>query len=228
MCDFGELGTWLCAEGTWTGQYGLGTLLVEHLLLTVVALIVAALIAIPLGMFIGHTGRGSFVVIGLGSLSRAIPTMGLLFALVLLLGVQFRELSVVLALALIALPPLIAGAYSGVTTIAPGIRDSATAQGMTTWQLVRHVELPLASPSLIGGFRIAFIQVVSTVVLAPLVGLGGLGFGTIQGLALRNFAQVTVSAVIIIVITIAGEQLIGLGQRRAEARLVAPKGLEKP
>jgi osmoprotectant transport system permease protein len=228
VCDFGELGTWLCAEGTWTGQYGLGNLLVEHLLLTVVALIVAALIAIPLGIFIGHTGRGSFLVIGLGSLSRAIPTMGLLFVLVVLLGVQFRELSVVLALALIALPPLIAGAYSGVTTIAPGIRDSATAQGMTTWQLVRHVELPLASPSLIGGFRIAFIQVVSTVVLAPLVGLGGLGFGIIQGLALRNFAQVTVSAVVIIVITIAGEQLIGLGQRRAEARLEAPQRLEKP
>jgi osmoprotectant transport system permease protein len=206
----------------------LWNLLSEHLLLTVVSLLVAALIAIPLGMFIGHTGRGTFFAIGLGSLSRAIPTMGLLFALVLLLGVQFRELSVVLALALIALPPLIAGAYSGVTTIMPGIRDSATAQGMTTWQLVRHVELPLASPSLIGGFRIAFIQVVSTMVLAPLVGLGGLGFGIIQGLALRNFAQVTVSAVAIIVITITGEQLIGLWQRLAEARLVAPKRSEKP
>ena len=228
MCNFGELGTWLCAEGTWTGRYGLWNLLSEHLLLTVVSLLVAALIAIPLGMFIGHTGRGTFFAIGLGSLSRAIPTMGLLFALVLLLGVQFRELSVVLALALIALPPLIAGAYSGVTTIMPGIRDSATAQGMTTWQLVRHVELPLASPSLIGGFRIAFIQVVSTMVLAPLVGLGGLGFGIIQGLALRNFAQVTVSAVAIIVITITGEQLIGLWQRLAEARLVAPKRSEKP
>ena len=228
MCNFGELGAWLCAEGTWTGRYGLWDLLGEHLLLTVVSLLVAALIAIPLGMFIGHTGRGTFFVIGLGSLSRAIPTMGLLFALVLLLGVQFRELSVILALALIALPPLIAGAYSGVTTITPGIRDSATAQGMTTWQLVRHVELPLASPSLIGGFRIAFIQVVSTVVLAPLVGLGGLGFGIIQGLALRNFAQVTVSAVVIIVITITGEQLIGLWQRLAEARLVAPQRSKKP
>lgn len=227
MCDLGELGTWLCAEATWTGRYGLGSLLAEHLLLTLVSLLVAALIAIPLGVFIGHTGRGEIFVIGLGSLSRAIPTMGLLFALVLLLGVQFRELSVVLALALIALPPLIAGAYSGVTTIAPGIRDSATAQGMTTWQLLRHVELPLASPSLIGGFRIAFIQVVSTVVLAPLVGLGGLGFGIIQGLALRNFGQVTVSALVIIVITVAGEQLIGWAQRRAQTKLETPHTLEK-
>jgi ABC-type dipeptide/oligopeptide/nickel transport system permease subunit len=113
------------------------------------------------------------------------------------MGIEFRELSVVLALSAIAFPPLLAGAYSGVTTIPPWIRDSATAQGMTAWQLVRHVELPLASASIIGGFRIAYIQVISTVVLAPLVGLGGVGFGIIQGLALRKFPQVIASSIVI-------------------------------
>jgi osmoprotectant transport system permease protein len=93
---------------------------------------------------------------------------------------------------------------------------------------VRHVELPLASPSIIGGFRIAFIQVVSTVVLAPLVGLGGLGFGIIQGLALRNFAQVTASSLVIIALTITGELLLGSWQRRAADRLGTPTNLEKP
>lgn len=226
--DLGALGAWLGDGANWTGRYGLLNLIIEHLALTAMSLLIASLIAIPIGLFIGHTGRGEVFVIGLGSLSRAIPTMGLLFALVLLLGVEFRELSVLLALSTIALPPLIAGAYSGVTTIPPSIRDSATAQGMTTWQLVRHVEIPLAGPSLIGGFRIAFIQVVSTVVLAPLVGLGGLGFGIIQGLALRNYAQVTASSLVIILITVSGERLIGQWQRRAEARLAPTDKLENP
>jgi osmoprotectant transport system permease protein len=152
--------------------------------------------------------------------------MGLLFALVLLMGVEYRELAVILALAAIAFPPLLAGAYSGVTTIPVWIRDSAVAQGMTTGQLIRHVELPFAFASIAGGFRNAYIQVVSTVVLAPLVGLGGVGFGLIQGLALRDFAQVTASSIVIIVMTVTGERLIGMLQKRAAARLEPPQQLE--
>jgi osmoprotectant transport system permease protein len=227
MFDVTELGAWLSNPENWAGRYGLWNLVAEHLTLTFLAIIVAAIIAVPLGVAIGHSGRGELFVMGLSSVSRAIPTMGLLFALVLVMGVQFRELSVVLALSAIAFPPLIAGAYSGVTTIPAWIRDSATAQGMTAWQLVRHVELPLAAASIIGGFRIAYIQVVSTVVLAPLVGLGGVGFGIIQGLALRDFSQVTASSIVIIVITVAGERLLGLAQRFAEVRFGVPKPLDK-
>lgn len=226
MLDFTALGAWFADPENWAGRYGLWNLVAEHLTLTFMAIVVAAIVAVPLGVAIGHFGRGEFFVVGLGSASRAIPTMGLLFALVLVMGIEFRELSVVLALSAIALPPLIAGAYSGVTTIPPWIRDSATAQGMTAWQLVRHVELPLASASIIGGFRIAYIQVVSTVVLAPLVGLGGVGFGIIQGLALRDFPQVTASSIVIIVITVTGDRLIGLVQRFAGVRLGQPTLLE--
>ena len=99
---------------------------------------------------------------------------------------------------------------------------------MTAWQLLRHVEIPLASASIIGGFRIAYIQVVSTVVLAPLVGIGGVGFGIIQGLALRNFPQVTASSIVIIMVTIAGDRLFGLAQQFANARLESPQRLEQP
>jgi osmoprotectant transport system permease protein len=88
------------------------------------------------------------------------------------------------------------------------------------------VEFPLASASIIGGFRIAYIQVVSTVVLAPLVGLGGIGFGIIQGLSLRNFPQVTGSSIVIITITVVGERLIGLAQKLARVRLESPQHLE--
>ncbi len=228
MLEFGELGAWFSNTENWEGRYGLWNLISEHLGLTFLAIVVAAIVAIPLGVAIGHFGRGELFVMGLGSVSRAIPTMGLLFALVLAMGIEFRELSVVLALAAIAFPPLIAGAFSGVTTIPTWIRDSATAQGMTAWQLLRHVEIPLASASIIGGFRIAYIQVVSTVVLAPLVGIGGVGFGIIQGLALRNFPQVTASSIVIIMVTIAGDRLFGLAQQFANARLESPQRLEQP
>lgn len=227
MFDFAELGAWFADPTTWDGRYGLWSLFTEHLVLSFGAILLAALVALPLGTLIGHTGRGEFAVIGLGSVSRAIPTMGLLFALVLLLGVERRDLSLVLALTVIAIPPLLAGAFAGITTIPWSIRDSATAQGMTGWQRIRHVELPLATPAIIGGFRIAFIHVVSTVVLAPLVGLGGLGFGIVQGLAVRNYAQVLGSSLVIIAMTLAGDQLLGGMQRRAGAKLGEHQFTEK-
>jgi osmoprotectant transport system permease protein len=98
---------------------------------------------------------------------------------------------------------------------------------MTTGQLLRYVELPFAFASITGGFRNAYIQVVSTVVLAPLVGLGGVGFGIIQGLALRDFAQVTASSIVIIAMTVSGERLIGVVQKRGATRLEPPQQLEQ-
>jgi osmoprotectant transport system permease protein len=222
-----ELIAWLSDGTNWEGRYWLGNLIAEHLTLTFVALLLVSVVALPLGFFTGHTGRGEFAVLGLGSLSRAIPTMGLLFALVLVMGVEFREVSVVLALAAIALPPVLAGTHTGVTTIPAPITDAAVAQGMTTGQVFRYVEIPLSLPSIIGGYRIAYIQVVSTIVVAPLVGLGGVGFGIVQGLALRDFPQVIGSSLIIIVITVAGDALFGFLQKRAGARLITTRHLEK-
>lgn len=182
--------------------------------MTFISILLAAVVALPLGIAIGHLGKGEGVVVAMSSISRAVPTMGLLFALVMLLGINYRELAVTLALAVIAAPPILAGAYSGVTSIERSTKTAAIAQGMRPAQLIWHVELPLAASSIVGGFRIAFIQVVSTVVLAPLVGLGGLGFGIIQGLALRDFTQVTAAAIAIVALTLFGNLLLGMFQRR--------------
>lgn len=226
MLSFDSLVSWLGDSTNWDGRYGLWNLTAEHLALTIISLLVATLIAVPLGFFTGHTGRGEFAVLGLGSLSRSIPTMGLLFALVLLIGVQFRELSVVLALVVIAVPPILAGTHTGVTTIPPPIKDAAVAQGMTTGQVIRYVELPLSLASILGGVRIAYIQVFATIVIAPLVGLGGLGFGIVQGLSLRNFPQVVCSSLIIIVLTILGDLLLGSLQKRAGSRFETTNQME--
>jgi osmoprotectant transport system permease protein len=176
-------------------------------------------LALPIGILIGHIGKGESIVIALSSISRAIPTMGLLFALVMLVGVEAKDFAVTMSLVLIAIPPLLAGTYSGIKSIPRHIIDSGKAQGMTSSQLIRIVELPLAVSSVLGGFRVAYIQVVSTIVLAPLVGLGGLGFGIIQGLALRDFLQVTGSALVIVTLTVLGDQLIGNAQRFSQIRL---------
>ena len=214
-----SLWAWFTNPSSWDGRYGLWNLLLEHLTLSLVAIFLAALVALPIGILVGHLGRGQALVVGMSSVSRAIPTMGLLFALVMLFGVSFRGLAVTLALAAIAVPPILAGAYSGISAIQRSTKIAAKAQGMRPSQLIWHVELPLAANSIIGGFRIAFIQVVSTVVLAPLVGLGGLGFGIIQGLALRDFPQVTGTALVIVLLTILGDRLIGITQRHSRVSL---------
>ena len=219
MFDIPDFLGWLLNPDNWQGRYGIPNLMQEHLLLTLGAIALATLVALPIGIAIGHFNRGTALVVLLGSASRAIPTMGLLFALVMAFGVQLRELAVVIALVAIAFPPLLAGAYAGISAIEKHIPDSATAQGLTPWQLLGIVEIPLALPAIIGGFRIAWIQVTSTVVLAPLVGLGGLGFGIIQGLALRNFDQVVASALLIVLVTVLGDQLLGFAQKKQAFRL---------
>jgi osmoprotectant transport system permease protein len=221
MLSIAEVWEWLFDVSNWEGRYGLVNLFFEHMTLSFSAILIAALIAVPIGVAIGHLGKGEAVVVAISSISRAIPTMGLLFALVMLMGIEFRDFAVTLALAIIAIPPILAGSYAGIKTIPQTISQAAKAQGMTAQQLIWHVELPLSAASIIGGVRIAYIQVVSTVVLAPLIGLGGLGFGIIQGLALRDFAQVTASAVIIVFITILGDRLIGFAQKLTAVKLAA-------
>ena len=219
MIDLNEVWNWLTSPENWAGRYGLSNLLVEHLSMTFTALAFSAIIAIPLGISLGHFNRGGALIIGISSASRAIPTMGLLFALVMLLGVNFRQEAAQFALMAIAIPPMLAGAYSGIDSVPRVIRQSAVAQGMTDWQQIMYVELPLAAASIIGGLRLGFIQVVSTVVIAPLVGLGGLGFGVLQGLALRDFNQLTGSALVIVILTVSGDRLFALVQAIASLRL---------
>ena len=214
MFSLADLWMWFTESENWLGRYGLLNLLGEHLAISLSSILLASLLALPLGILIGHLGKGEALVVGLSSISRAIPTMGLLFALVMLLGIVNRELAVTLALAAIAVPPILAGAYSGISTIERSTKIAAIAQGMRPTQLIWHVELPLAASSIIGGLRIAFIQVVSTVALAPLVGLGGLGFAIIQGLALRDFAQVTAGAIAIVLLTLFGNLVLGMLQQK--------------
>ena len=165
---------WLNDPLNWTNPGGIIERLGEHLVISSAAVALGCLIAWPIGLWLGHTGRGGGVVVLISNLTLAIPTIALLTILPLtFLG--FGQRPVIIALAVFAVPPLLANAYTGIRQVDPEARDAARGMGLSGGQLLRRVELPLAVPYLAAGFRTAAVQVVATAALASFVNGGGLG-----------------------------------------------------
>ena len=209
---------WLISPEQFQGPGSLPQRIAEHVFYTAVPTAVAALIALPLGYVIGHTGVGSVWVVGVSGAARALPSFGLLLLLVLLLGVQGREVAAIVALALLGIPPIVAGAYSGLQQIPRTVIDAARAQGMTEWQVWRKVELPLSLPVVLGGLRSAVLQIVATATLVAYVGLGGLGHDIIQGIPLRRFDQTVGAALVIVALAVVIDQALAFATRKAVPR----------
>jgi osmoprotectant transport system permease protein len=217
---FSEAMAWLFAPERYTGGDALQVRIAEHLLFTFVSVLIAAAIAIPLGYFIGHTGKGREIAIGLSGAARAIPSFGLILLLVLLIGVTQKPLAAIIAFVLLGIPSILAGAYSGLEAIDRRVVDAARAVGMTEWQILWKVEIPLGLPLLIGGLRSATLQIVATVTLAAYIGLGGVGGYIIAGLALRRFDQMLGAALVIVVLALLLDGVFALAER-----LVVPRGV---
>jgi osmoprotectant transport system permease protein len=175
-----------------------------------VSLLVAALIALPAGIWIGHTGRGGVVVVNIANAWRAIPTLGLLVLMVVLIG--FSVLAWLVPLVVLAIPPILVNAYEGVAGVDPGLRDAARGMGMTGWQSLRKVELPVALPLIMLGLRTGAIFVVATATIAAEIGLGGLGRYIIDGLSQSNYAEVAGGAVLVVLLAVL-VQVIFVGLR---------------
>jgi osmoprotectant transport system permease protein len=184
--------TWLNDPANWKGPNGIPTLIQQQLTYTGLAVAVALLIALPLGLAIGHTGRGSAAVGGLANAARAVPVLGLLLLLVVWLSPKIHKTSAVpglvqrggfpyfvpliIVLILLAIPPILTNTYAGVQNVDPEVRDAARGMGMTGSEVVRKVELPCALPLIMSGFRSATLQVIATATIAAYVPLlGGLG-----------------------------------------------------
>ncbi len=206
---------WLFGPGQWTGQATLLGLLGEHLATTLIAVAVAVVIAVPLGRWIGHTGRGREIAVAVTGAARAIPSFGLLVLLVLLLGVTRRPEAALITFVILAIPSLLAGAYSGIETIDRRVVDAARAVGMTEGQVFWRVEVPLGLPLLLGGLRTAVLQVVATVTIAAYLNLGGLGLPIITGLSLRQYDQVLGGALLVVALALMLDALLALAQRAA-------------
>lgn len=206
---------WLFGPGQWTGEAILLGLLGEHLATTVIAVAVAVVIAVPLGWWIGHTGRGREIAVAVTGAARAIPSFGLLVLLVLLLGVTRRPEAALITFVILAIPSLLAGAYSGIEAIDRRVVDAARAVGMTEGQVFWRVEVPLGLPLLLGGLRTSVLQVVATVTIAAYLNLGGLGLPIITGLSLRQYDQVLGGALLVVALALMLDALLALAQRAA-------------
>lgn len=212
--------SWLTDPATWTGPGGILEHSLTHLRISLVALLVAAVLAVPVGLFIGHTGRGRWLAINLAGGFRAIPSLGVLFVSIMVLlprlqGELAFELPVVIVLVLLAIPPLLSGAYAGVESVDPAARDAARGVGMTGAQVLWQVEIPAALPLLLSGVRSAMLQIIATATIAAVVGIGGLGRFLIDGQASRRYDVMAGGAIVVALLALFVDVLLATVQRVA-------------
>ncbi len=211
--------SWLTTAASWQGEDGILHRLWEHVWLSGVSVLLACLIALPVGILLGHLGRGGAVAINLANVGRAIPTLGviILFA-VSPLGLNTWTL--IATLVLFAAPPILANAYVGVSTVDRDARESARGMGMSGSQVLRNVEVPLALPLIAAGIRTSTLQVVATATLAGYTGNGTLGQIVFRGFNVNLDYLVVGGAILVAALALVTELLLGLLQR-----LVTPAGL---
>jgi osmoprotectant transport system permease protein len=202
----------------WSGVDGVAHRLWEHILLSLKAVLLATVIALPVGLVLGHLRKGSFVAVSFSGVARALPTLGL----VVLVAVwrPLTEWPVIFVLALLAIPPILANTYVGVAGVETDTRDAARGMGLTGSQVLRRIEVPLAAPLIMTGFRSAANQVIATATVAAYVGLGGLGRFLIDGLAGGQKDQFTAGAIMVVLLALVVEGLFALLQR-----VTAPRGV---
>ncbi len=214
---------WLTDAANWTGPDGVPARTLEHLVIAGLAMALGMLVALPLGVWLGHTRRAAFLTTSIGNLGRAIPTLALLVILASIPQIGVGDLAAVLALALFAIPPMLTSTYVGVRDVDPGVHDAARGMGMTGGQVLRGVELPLAAPSMLSGVRTSLVQVVATVALAALVGSGGLGRYVVDGFARQDSTLVLVGALLVSVLALGTDWVAG-----RTTRSLTPAGAGQP
>jgi osmoprotectant transport system permease protein len=235
---------WLTTSAHWWGPTGLAVAIRQHVVYTVAAVVVAVLIALPIGLLVGHTGRGVVLVVGLANGLRAVPGFGLLLLLVVLLTPKIHHTHAVsglvptgglpylvpveIVLVVLAIPPILVNTYAGVQGVDPDVRDAARGMGMSGARVVRQVELPIALPLILAGVRSSVLQVIATATVAGFVPfLGGLGGVIFNGISQINDPDAgypaSVSAGIVVAALAVLSDLLLLGVQR----LVVSRGVSE-
>ncbi|GAB2537101.1 ABC transporter permease [Brachybacterium huguangmaarense] len=207
---------WLADPVHWSGPSGIPARLLEHLWYTVLGVGIAALIAVPVGLLVGHTRRGRGLAVATAGAARALPTLGLVTLFGLLMGIGL--MAPLVAFVVLAIPSLLAGAYSACESVDPRTVDAARAQGMTELQILTRVELPLGMPLLVAGLRSATLQVVSTAMLAAYIGNGGLGRYIFLGLKTQDYPQMLAGSILVVALAITLEVVLLVVQRATAPR----------
>lgn len=215
-----QLTHWFADPQHWQGSDGIPHRVLQHVGYMLISTLIAATIALPVGIGLGHTGRGGLLAINISNIGRAVPSFGLIILMFLLVGFGF--LPVLVALVALAIPPIVTNSYVGMQTVDPAVRQAAKALGMTGWQQLWQVELPIALPLIMAGVRTSAVQVMSTATLAAYVGLGGLGRYLIDGLAQQQLTQVVGGAILVAILAVLTEFTLAALQKR-----IVPKGIAR-
>jgi osmoprotectant transport system permease protein len=215
---FAQAFAWIFDPTHFSGTVDIPGHVLEHLRVSGVCVLIAVVIAVPIGVAIGHTGTGRSAAILISNISRALPTLGLLSILILLLGIGLLPIAIVLVI--LGIPPMLAGVYAGIESVDKQTVDAARALGMTEWQIITRVELPLAAPLLVGGLRATALQIIATLAVASAFAFGGLGIYLINGLAQADYPQLLAGAILITALA-----LIVDGVLAAAQRFVVPRGV---
>ena len=221
-----QVATWLLSPEHWAGSDGIPNRLAEHLLISGVTTVAAVLLALPIGVFFGHTGRGGFLAINVANFGRAMPALALLalmlpVALSLKLGLGFWP--TFFALVPLGIPPVLTNSYVAVRQVDPDVIEAARGMGLRERQVLRTVELPIAAPLIIAGVRNSAVAIVATATLGALVAGGGLGRYIVDGLARQEYPRLFVGALLVALLSIGVE--VGFG---AIERLTVSSGLRAP
>jgi osmoprotectant transport system permease protein len=218
--DFlGDVAEFFTTAANWWGTDGIVHRLQEHVVMSFVSLVVAMVIALPVGLILGHTGRGGPLAINLSNLGRAVPSFAIIVITASIVGIGAKPAFI--ALVALAVPPMVTNTYTAVRGVDREVKEAAVGMGLTGRQVLWRVEIPMGLPLIMAGIRTSGVQVVATATLAALVGWGGLGRYIIDGLATREFEEVFVGAVLVALLSLVVELGLGVFQR-----VVVPTGLQ--
>jgi osmoprotectant transport system permease protein len=220
---FTQVVEWFTDPLHWEGAFGIPARLLEHIIMSAVSVAIAAAVALPAGLYIGHRRRFEFLVVSVLNFGRAIPSFGLLFLFVLAFGIGLTYPAslrppILFALVLLAIPPILTNTYIGVQTVDADTVEAARGMGMTEWEVLTRLEVPLGTPLILAGIRTAAVQVVATATLGAVVAGGGLGRFIIDGFATRDFPKIFAGALLVGLLAILVELGFGLLERLLSPR----------
>ena len=211
--------SWFADPTHWTGPNGVPSRLAQHVGISLASVTIAAAIALPLGMYIGHTRRGQALAVNLANVGRAVPSLAAIaivvpFTQMIDPALGFNLYPTVIAMVLLAIPPILVNTYAGVVEVDRDLVESARGMGITEGQVLRGVEIPFAIPLIVGGLRSASVQVIATATLGAVYGLGALGGFIVEGVAQRDDGRLFAGVVLVALLALAAEAGLALVQRR--------------
>ena len=229
MTIVSETLTWLTNPANWEGPNGIPVRLFEHVALSLTGLLIACLIALPIGLWVGHTKRGARLAVNAANIGRAMPSLALIgiavpFTIVIDPQLGFKVLPTLLAMVALGIPPVLVNTYTGISEVDGDLTEAARGMGLTGSQVLRKLEVPLAAAVIIAGIGSAAVQIIATATLGAIFGFGGLGAYLTEGISQGDDGMTFGGVVLVALLALAAEGLFGWLARRSRPPGISAAG----